>query len=115
MAKNFSTVRSKMSAESQARSEEKAMRYSKEMALDELREARRLTQDALAEILNVNQSAISKLERREDMYVSTLHTVVKGMGGELRIEAIFPDGRVTIKRFRGVTGPAAKIRKRRDK
>jgi transcriptional regulator with XRE-family HTH domain len=100
-----------MSPESQARSEEKAMRYREEMALDELREARQLTQDALAEILNVNQSAISKLERRADMYVSTLRTVVKGMGGELRIEAIFPDGRVTIKRFGEVTDPATKNRK----
>jgi len=109
--KNFSALRSKMPPESQARSEKKAARYRAEMALDELREARRLTQDALAEILNVKQSAISKLERRADMYVSTLRSVVKGMGGELRIEAVFPDGRVTIKRFRGVDAPAAKVRK----
>ena len=43
-----------------------------EMPLDELRAARQLTQDRLAALLNVNQSAVSKLERRADMYVSTL-------------------------------------------
>ncbi len=54
------------------------------MALDELREARQLTQEALAEILNVKQSAISKLERRTDMYVSTLRSVDQGNGRGLK-------------------------------
>lgn len=110
MAKNFDILRSKMSPESRARSEEKASRYKAEMALDELREARQLTQETLAEILNVKQSAISKLERRADMYVSTLRSVIKGMGGDLRIEAVFPDGKVAIKKFRAVSRPP-KIRK----
>jgi hypothetical protein len=44
------------------------------------------------------------------MYVSTLRSVIKGMGGELRIEAVFPDGKVTIKRFRAVT-KAGKVRR----
>ncbi len=100
MAKNFKTLQSKMSPESLARSQEKARRYSAEMALDELREAREMTQDTLASILNVNQSAISKLERRADMYISTLKSVVKAMGGDLRIEAVFPDGKVAINQFK---------------
>ena len=114
MAKKFSALRSKMSPESRARSRQRADGYREEMALDELREARQLTQDALAEILNVNQSAISKLERRTDMYVSTLRNIVKGMGGELKIEAVFPDGAVAIKRFRSVRAtrvPSSKNRK----
>ena len=106
MAKSFSILKSKMSHQSQARAEKLASRYRAEMALDELREARQLTQEALAEILNVKQSAISKLERRTDMYVSTLRSVIKGMGGDLRIEAVFPDGKVTIKKFRAVNKPA---------
>jgi transcriptional regulator with XRE-family HTH domain len=72
------------------------------MALDELREARELTQEALAGILNVKQSAISKIERRTDMYVTTLQQMVKAMGGELRIEAVFPDGKVRINQFRAL-------------
>jgi transcriptional regulator with XRE-family HTH domain len=89
-----------MSPESQARVIEKAERYASEMALDELREARELTQESLAGILHVKQSAISRMERRADMYVSTLRSIVKAMGGELRIEAVFPDGKVDIKQFR---------------
>jgi hypothetical protein len=42
-------------------------------------------------ILGVNQAAVSKLERRTDMYVSTLLDFVKAMDGELKITARFPD------------------------
>jgi hypothetical protein len=37
----------------------------------------------LSKSLGVNQAAVSKLERRADMYVSTLQSFVKAMGGEL--------------------------------
>jgi transcriptional regulator with XRE-family HTH domain len=70
------------------------------MALDELREARRLTQEHLADLLGIQQAAVSKMERRADMYISTLQSIIKAMGGTLRIEAIFPEGRVEISQFR---------------
>jgi transcriptional regulator with XRE-family HTH domain len=68
----------------------------KELALDELRVARNLTQAHLAEVLNVGQAAISKMERRSDMYISTLSHFVRAMGGRLEIRAVFPDGEVRI-------------------
>jgi hypothetical protein len=40
-----------------------------------------------------------KLERRTDMYISTLRNVIKAMGGELEIKAKFPDGEVRINQF----------------
>jgi len=89
-----------MRPESLARSRAKAVAYRKQMALDELREARSMTQEHLSKILRVKQSSISKMERRADMYVSTLQSFVKAMGGELRIEAVFPEGRVEISQFR---------------
>ncbi|MEK7838233.1 MAG: XRE family transcriptional regulator, partial [candidate division NC10 bacterium] len=58
-----------------------------------------LTQEHLAKVLHVNQSAISKLERRTDMYVSTLQDFVRAMGGRLEIRAVFPDGAVRINQF----------------
>ena len=100
MARKFAELRSKMPKQAQQESHRLAKRYLHEMALDELREARRLTQENLAVVLGVNQSAISKLERRTDMYVSTLASFIRAMGGELRIEACFPDGKVEIKNFR---------------
>jgi DNA-binding transcriptional regulator YiaG len=102
MAKNFNTLREKMSPESRERSHALAAKYRAEMPLHELREAMAITQTYLAELLKVNQSAVSKMERRTDMYVSTLHTIIKAMGGELRIIAEFPDGTVEINQFQKI-------------
>jgi transcriptional regulator with XRE-family HTH domain len=99
MAKPYKELRGRMSPESRARAQAKTQRLLEEMALDELREARKLTQQNLAEILHVNQAAVSKLENRVDMYVSTLRKFVEAMGGELVISAHFPDGVVRIARF----------------
>ena len=99
MAKNFNLLREKMSPEARARSRAAADKMLREMALDELREARRLTQEQLAEQLGVGQAEVSRLERRTDMYVSTLKRMVEAMGGHLEIRAVFPDGVVPIRRF----------------
>jgi len=102
MSKNFKTLREKMSSKARERSHALASQYRSEMALDELREAREMTQVHLAKVLGVNQAAVSKLERRADMYVSTLHDFVKAMGGELKITARFPEGTVEINQFEAV-------------
>jgi DNA-binding XRE family transcriptional regulator len=62
-----------------------------ELTLAELREARRRSQAELAKKLGVQQSAVSRIERRTDMYVSTLSGIVEAMGGTLEIVARFPD------------------------
>lgn len=100
MTRNFKTLRDKMSPESRERSRQLAMRYRAEMALDELREARDMTQQHLAGLLKVNQSAVSKMERRADMYISTLRNFVHAMGGQLKITVSFPEGgTVEIRQF----------------
>jgi transcriptional regulator with XRE-family HTH domain len=58
-----------------------------------------MTQQELAETLNVDQSAVSKLEHRTDMYVSTLRRCIAAMGAEREIRAIFPEGCVRIGQF----------------
>ena len=68
---------------------------------------RRLGALHLSKILGVNQAAVSKLERRADMYVSTLQDFVKAMGGELRIIAKFPQGTVEISQFEDAKKAAA--------
>jgi transcriptional regulator with XRE-family HTH domain len=70
------------------------------MTLEELRGAKRLTQSDMAEMLDVPQSSISRIERRADMYLSTLRNCIHAVGGELRIQVVFPDGgAVIIDRF----------------
>ena len=74
-----------------------------EMPLSRLRHARSLTQEHLGRLLDRDQSAISQMERRTDMYVSTLADFIKALGGELEIRANFPEGPVRISNFAGKT------------
>jgi DNA-binding XRE family transcriptional regulator len=99
MARKFKELEARMSRESISRSDARYAELKAEMALEELRDAMRMTQQQLAQTLNVDQSAISKLERRTDMYVSTLERFIEAMGGRLEIRAIFPAGSVRITQF----------------
>jgi predicted transcriptional regulator len=78
-----------------------------EMPLNELRQARGLSQKMLAEVLHVQQPSIAKLEKRTDMYISTLRSHIEAMGGELEIVARFPEGNVKISNFADLASPAA--------
>ena len=99
MAKKFSELRAKMKPEALKRAESMAQTMLAEMPLNELRQARGLSQKMLAEVLQVQQPAIAKIEKRTDMYLSTLRSHIEAMGGELDIVARFPDGAVKISNF----------------
>jgi predicted XRE-type DNA-binding protein len=107
MAKKFADLKAKMSPESQARVKAKAEALMGEMPLQELRQARGLSQKMLAELLHVQQPSIAKLERRTDMYISTLRSHIEAMGGELELIARFPDGAVKIRHFAEIDGNVA--------
>lgn len=70
-----------------------------QMPLHELRRARALTQQELAERLEVSQPAVAKMEQRADVYVSSLRSYVEAVGGQLKIVAEFPEGEVAITNF----------------
>lgn len=99
MTKKFATLRAKMTPESQVRANERANAMLAEMPLHELRQARGLSQKKLAEVLRIQQPAVAKLEKRTDMYLSTLRSHIEAMGGELEVIARFPDGAVKINNF----------------
>lgn len=99
MAKKYHDLYERMPADARERVEARVKQALKEMPLQELREARQLTQQQLAEQLKSGQAAVSKLERRTDMYVSTLRRFIEAMGGELEIIARFPDGDVRVTNF----------------
>ncbi len=99
MTKKFATLRAQMTPVSQARANEKAHAMLAEMPLNELRQARGLSQKMLAEVLHIQQPAIAKLEKRTDMYLSTLRSHIEAMGGQLEVVARFPDGAVMISNF----------------
>lgn len=99
MAKPYSTLRAKMSPEARAQAEERTRQLMQEMPLQELRQARKLSQEQMAKTLHTKQSNVSRIEKRTDMYISTLRGVIKAMGGDLEIVARFPDGNVRINQF----------------
>lgn len=96
MAKSFRVLREQMPPEAQVRARQKAQRMLEEMPLQELRKARELSQQSIAEKLNMKQAAVSKMERRTDMYISTLRSYIEAMGGTLEIVAHFPEGDVQL-------------------
>lgn len=107
MAKKFQVLREKMSPAAQARIEARAQSMLAEMPLQELRQARGLSQKMLADVLHVQQPSIAKLEKRTDMYISSLRSHIEAMGGELEIIARFPDGAVRISNFSELGGSAS--------
>ncbi len=99
MAKKFSELQARMTPQARADAERIFQQHLKEMPLHELRKAQQMSQDTLAKALNINQAAVSKMERRTDMYISTLRRYIQAMGGDLDIVARFPEGDVRISQF----------------
>jgi len=102
MARNFRELYNKMSPAARAEVEENVRKTLEQMDLAGLRQARDLTQEHLAETLNIKQSSVSKIERAVDMYISTLDKVIRAMGGQLEIRAVFPDRQIKINQFRRI-------------
>jgi DNA-binding XRE family transcriptional regulator len=81
MARKFRDLRAKMSKESRARTHEKAQLMLSRLPLAELRQARHFSQEQLAAELDVRQPAVAKIEKKMDMYISTLRRFIEAMGG----------------------------------
>ncbi len=103
MAKKFSELRAKMPKDAQERvakrNAEEIKRLSAKMPLQELRQARGLSQTLLAEYLGVGEPTVSTMEKHTDKYISTLRSHIRAMGGELEVIATFPEGSVKIASF----------------
>jgi DNA-binding XRE family transcriptional regulator len=96
MPAKWKDIRRTLSPASEARIKNRVAREVARLPLNELRKARLMTQASLAAILQVNQGAVSKIEKRSDMYLSTLRSYVEAMGGSLDIRAVFPEGEVVL-------------------
>jgi DNA-binding XRE family transcriptional regulator len=68
-----------------------AVLIAEEMTLQELRQAREMTQVKMAKRLGVAQKQISEIEKRTDMHISTLRRSIEALGGKLSLIAEFPD------------------------
>ena len=99
MARKWSEIRRKHTPEVEAQIRGKVETAAMVMTLHQLREARKLTQVKLAKTLKINQGAVSTMEKRTDMYLSTLRNYIEAMGGSLKITAEFPEGTVEIEQL----------------
>jgi transcriptional regulator with XRE-family HTH domain len=78
------------------------------IGFEKLRQARLLTQVAVAERLKIAQGAVSRMEKQSDLLLSTLRQYVGALGGQLELRAVFPDGDFIIETL----APATPTRKR---
>lgn len=92
MATTLKTMMDRLPAERQARVKARAEELiAEELTLRDLRKARDLTQERMAELLAIGQDSVSRLEQRSDLLLSTLRSYVNAMGGSLELVARFPD------------------------
>jgi predicted XRE-type DNA-binding protein len=93
----FSDLKKTWSTERRQRNIERKAELAVEYAtLEQLRIALGISQEELADLLDVQQPAISKLLRRNDMRVSTLRDLIEALGGELKLVAKFRDRTVDL-------------------
>ncbi len=64
--------------------------------LNELRKQRGQTQVQLADLLGMTQANVSRIERSDNLYLSTLVDYVGALGGHIEINAVFDDGVVSL-------------------
>ena len=102
MAKSFNILKKKLSAPAQKQAKQLTEAIIAELPLQELRQAKKQSQSQLAAVLHVKQANISRIEKRTDMYLSTLRNYIEAMGGALDIIARFPDGQIRIKQFQQI-------------
>ena len=74
----------------------------KEFSPERRRRIDEIKTELLAEKLKVNQPAVSKLEQRADVYISSLRSYIEAVGGKLKIVADFPEGEVANTNFADV-------------
>lgn len=64
--------------------------------LNELRKQRGQTQAQLADLLGMTQANVSRIERSENLYLTTLADYVDALGGHIEINAVFDDDVVSL-------------------
>ena len=91
--KNYRELRERIRSDPERRKriEEASRAYEVLLRLAELRESCGVTQTQLAERLGVSQPNVSKIEGKDDLYLSTLWNYVAALGGHLEVKAVFPD------------------------
>ncbi|MGE7992874.1 helix-turn-helix domain-containing protein [Pseudomonas sp. NPDC089554] len=96
MSKTLDEVMASLPADLRAAAEARGRELIREeLTLQALRKQLEITQESMAERLEIRQGNISKAESRGDMLISTLRNYLEAMGGKLELVAHLP-GRAPI-------------------
>ena len=112
MTVTLDEILSEMSAERRARIDQLVDEMREEMNLREVRRLRKLTQTRLSKKLKIGQEGVSRIEKRSDLYISTLRSYVEGVGGKLKLVVELPDRAPVILAGLGESTAARKPKKR---
>jgi transcriptional regulator with XRE-family HTH domain len=80
-------------AESGPKRVTRARKGTERVALRTVREGMGKTQSEVAHVLDTDQGEVSRIERRSDLLVSTLHRYAEALGANCEVAFVFPDGR----------------------
>lgn len=84
-------ILNQMPEEERAQVFQRAEEIRQEINLREMRRLRKITQARLSRKLKIGQEGVSRIEKRTDLYLSTLQNYVEGVGGKLSLVMEFPD------------------------
>jgi hypothetical protein len=115
MTVSLEEILNQMPEEERAQVFRRAEEIRQEINLREMRRLRKITQTRLSKRLKIGQEGISRIERRADLYLSTLRSYVEGVGGKLSLVVEFPDRAPVVLTGFGDGSETAKLRKQTAK
>ena len=115
MTVTLEEILNQMPEERRTRIFKRADEIRQEINLREMRRLRKITQTRLSKKLRIGQEGISRIERRADLYLSTLRNYVEGVGGKLSLVVEFPDRAPVVLTGFGEGSEASKPRKQTAK
>lgn len=90
MPVSLDEILNEMSPERRSRIDQLTQEMLAELNLREVRRLRKLTQARLSKKLKIGQEGVSRIEKRSDLYISTLRSYVEGVGGKLKLVVELP-------------------------
>ena len=91
MTVSLEEILNQMPEEERAEVFRRAEEIRQQINLREMRRLRKVTQTRLSKKLKIGQEGVSRIEKRTDLYLSTLRSYVEGLGGKLSLTVEFPD------------------------
>ena len=115
MTVSLEEILHQMPEEERAEVFRRAEEIRQEIKLREMRRLRKMTQARLSKKLKIGQEGVSRIEKRTDLYLSTLRNYVEGLGGKLSLIVEFPDRAPVVLSEFGKEQEPPKARKRTAK